>query len=132
MTTRDADYFSEKYGLTRTHSEVLHAATIVPPGRALDLGCGNGRNSLYLAANGHQLIFLVIGEQNTRFIQQTRKFVEHGKYLQKIMSPEALTLTGPGMIKANADYATGKSARQAAAIRRCDAASPAFSTKPAK
>jgi tellurite methyltransferase len=49
---RDADYFSQKYGLTRTHSEVLHAATIVPPGRALDLGCGNGRNSLYLAANG--------------------------------------------------------------------------------
>ena len=49
---RDADYFSQKYSLTRTHSEVLHAATIVPPGRALDLGCGNGRNSLYLAANG--------------------------------------------------------------------------------
>ncbi|HCI6732137.1 TPA: tellurite methyltransferase, partial [Klebsiella variicola subsp. variicola] len=24
MTTRDADYFSDKYGLTRTHSEVLH------------------------------------------------------------------------------------------------------------
>lgn len=47
MTKRDADYFSQKYSLTRTHSEVLHAATIVPPGRALDLGCGNGRNSLY-------------------------------------------------------------------------------------
>jgi tellurite methyltransferase len=30
MTTRDADYFSEKYGLTRTHSEVLHG---VFPGR---------------------------------------------------------------------------------------------------
>ncbi|WP_281074313.1 tellurite resistance methyltransferase TehB [Klebsiella quasivariicola] len=52
MTIRDADYFTEKYSLTRTHSEVLHAATVVPPGRALDLGCGNGRNSLYLAANG--------------------------------------------------------------------------------
>ena len=43
---------------------------------------------------GHQLVFLVIGERNTRFIQQTRKFVEHSLYLQKIMSPEALTLTG--------------------------------------
>ncbi len=41
----------------------------------------------------HQLIFLVIGERNTRFIQQTRKFVEHGKYLQN-NEPEALTLTG--------------------------------------
>ncbi|HCK0349771.1 TPA: tellurite methyltransferase, partial [Klebsiella pneumoniae] len=26
MTKRDADYFSQKYSLTRTHSEVLHAA----------------------------------------------------------------------------------------------------------
>ncbi|HBR2298975.1 tellurite resistance methyltransferase TehB, partial [Klebsiella pneumoniae] len=24
MTKRDADYFSQKYSLTRTHSEVLH------------------------------------------------------------------------------------------------------------
>ncbi|MDF7680933.1 tellurite resistance methyltransferase TehB [Enterobacteriaceae bacterium ESL0689] len=52
MTACDENYFSEKYGLTRTHSEVVHAATLIPPGRALDLGCGNGRNSLYLAANG--------------------------------------------------------------------------------
>ena len=52
MTSRDENYFTEQYGLTRTHSEVLHAATKVAPGKTLDLGCGNGRNSLYLAANG--------------------------------------------------------------------------------
>jgi len=55
MTQVDEKYFTEKYGLTRTHSEVLAAAALVPPGKTLDLGCGNGRNSLYLAANGYSV-----------------------------------------------------------------------------
>ncbi|MRS15784.1 tellurite resistance methyltransferase TehB [Enterobacteriaceae bacterium RIT691] len=55
MTLRDENYFTETYGLTRTHSEVLHAVTRVQPGKTLDLGCGNGRNSLYLAAKGYEV-----------------------------------------------------------------------------
>ena len=46
------DYYTEKYGLTRTHSEILNAVNYVQPGKALDLGCGSGRNSLYLNLKG--------------------------------------------------------------------------------
>ncbi len=52
MTVKSESYYSEKYGLTATHSDVINAATIVPPGKALDLGCGGGRNSLYLNQKG--------------------------------------------------------------------------------
>ena len=55
MAQVDENYFTDKYGLTRTHSEVLAAAALIPPGKTLDLGCGNGRNSLYLAANGYSV-----------------------------------------------------------------------------
>jgi len=54
-TRQSAEYFSQKHGLTRTHSEVLHAvqACALSPGYVLDAGCGNGRNTLFLAAQGH-------------------------------------------------------------------------------
>jgi len=52
MTNRPENYFTEKYALTATHSEVLNALKYIQPGKALDLGCGNGRNSLWLASQG--------------------------------------------------------------------------------
>ncbi|MDF7760518.1 tellurite resistance methyltransferase TehB [Kosakonia cowanii] len=55
MTMRDENYFTEKYGMTPTHSEVLNAMNYITPGKALDLGCGNGRNSLYLANRGFEV-----------------------------------------------------------------------------
>ncbi|AIR03588.1 MULTISPECIES: tellurite resistance methyltransferase TehB [Cedecea] len=52
MTEKSESYYSEKYGLTATHSDVLHAVKYVAPGKTLDLGCGGGRNSLYLNQKG--------------------------------------------------------------------------------
>lgn len=52
MNKKPENYYTEKYSLTATHSEVLNAAAIVPPGKTLDLGCGSGRNSLYLNLKG--------------------------------------------------------------------------------
>lgn len=70
MTPRDENYFTEKYGLTRTHSEVLSAARVITPGKALDLGCGNGRNSLYLAANGFDV---TAWDRNNMSIENLRR-----------------------------------------------------------
>lgn len=43
-----AHYSALKYELTPTHSEVLSATQLIHSGKALDLGCGSGRNALYL------------------------------------------------------------------------------------
>ena len=37
MIIRDENYFTDKYELTRTHSEVLEAVKVVKPGKTLDL-----------------------------------------------------------------------------------------------
>nr|WP_202961543.1 SAM-dependent methyltransferase TehB [Gilliamella apicola] len=38
--------------MTKTYSEVISATKIIQIGKALDLGCGSGRNSLYLQLQG--------------------------------------------------------------------------------
>ncbi|WP_158782629.1 tellurite resistance methyltransferase TehB [Pantoea sp. BAV 3049] len=52
MNSKADSYYTEKYQLTAPHSEVVEAVSLMEPGRALDLGCGNGRNSLYLNLKG--------------------------------------------------------------------------------
>lgn len=47
-----ADYFNKKYGMSATHSAVRAAEGIVPVGKVLDMGCGQGRNALYLGLKG--------------------------------------------------------------------------------
>lgn len=60
------DYFSKKHELTRTHSELIEAYPRLhpqaQPPRALDVGCGRGRNSLYLALQGWQVDALELSD----------------------------------------------------------------------
>lgn len=52
------EYTQKKYGVTRTHSEVIAAVPFIKKGHVLDLGCGSGRNALYLHKLGYHVTAL--------------------------------------------------------------------------
>lgn len=43
---------NSRFGLNPAHSEVVAASQLIQPCAALDMGCGTGRNSLYLSSLG--------------------------------------------------------------------------------
>lgn len=43
---------NSRYGLNPAHSEVVDACKVIEPCHALDMGCSNGRNALYLGQRG--------------------------------------------------------------------------------
>lgn len=43
---------NSRYGLNPAHSEVVEASKIIEPCEALDMGCGSGRNALFLSQLG--------------------------------------------------------------------------------
>ena len=56
MTTPEAAAErNARLGLNPPHSEVVEACRTMQPGDALDMGCGSGRNALYLSALGFRV-----------------------------------------------------------------------------
>ncbi|TCP94781.1 tellurite methyltransferase [Cricetibacter osteomyelitidis] len=66
-----ADYFSKKYNMTATHSEVKSAVEIIKPCKVLDLGCGQGRNSLFLSLLGYDVTAWDHNETGLQFLAST-------------------------------------------------------------
>ena len=72
---RPIDYFHQKYGLTPPHTDVvtLIEEHQITPGRLLDLGCGQGRNTLYLAEQGFDVTAY---DLNQKMLQGLREIIE--------------------------------------------------------
>lgn len=64
------DYFYKKYQLSPTHSEILAAIPYLQGGRALDVGCGQGRNTLYLSQHDFEVDAWDINPQSLQKLQQ--------------------------------------------------------------
>lgn len=47
---------NSRYGLSAVHSEVVDACKVIEPCDALDMGCSNGRNTLYIAQLGFNVV----------------------------------------------------------------------------
>ena len=67
------DYFPKKYNSNPVHSEVLEAMQFLSPGKALDLGCGQGRNALFLAQQGFEVTAV---DQNELALEILQSIVE--------------------------------------------------------
>ncbi|SPY33084.1 SAM-dependent methyltransferase TehB [Pasteurella canis] len=65
------DYFNKKYNMTATHSEVKNAVNILSPCKVLDLGCGQGRNSLFLSLLGYNVTSWDHNENSIKFLTDT-------------------------------------------------------------
>lgn len=73
------DYYHKKYDLTATHSEVINAVSHVQSGTALDLGCGRGRNALYLNLKGFDV---TAWDHNTDTINALNQIIQQDNLSQ--------------------------------------------------
>lgn len=70
------DYFYKKYQLSPTHSEILAATPYLQGGRALDVGCGQGRNALYLSQLSQHSFEVDAWDVNPSSLQKLQQIID--------------------------------------------------------
>ncbi len=67
------DYYQKKYKLSATHSEMQELMAHIQSGDALDLGCGSGRNALFLQQQGFNVTAF---DANPNAIEKLQHIIE--------------------------------------------------------
>jgi len=68
--TENGDVIAEH--IFTPESDILDAAKIIKPCKVLDLGCGQGRNSLYLSLKGYDVTSWDHNENSIAFLNETK------------------------------------------------------------
>jgi tellurite methyltransferase len=71
----NARYLAGERGESKPSPLVIEAAAALPGGRALDLACGAGRNALFLAKNGWDVVAIDGSAEAIRVVKQRAKRV---------------------------------------------------------
>ncbi|MCY1161095.1 putative S-adenosyl-L-methionine-dependent methyltransferase TehB [compost metagenome] len=90
------DYFYKKYQLSPTHSEILAATPYLQGGRALDVGCGQGRNALYLSQLSQHSFEVDAWDVNANSLQKLQQIID-AEGIQKIYVQQRDLNTDPSI-----------------------------------
>ncbi|MBE2896669.1 SAM-dependent methyltransferase TehB [Pasteurellaceae bacterium HPA106] len=67
------NFGAKKYNMTATHSDVVRTMDVISQGKALDLGCGQGRNALFLAKMGFDVDAYDRNEASIAFLNNVKE-----------------------------------------------------------
>ncbi|PID43443.1 MAG: tellurite resistance methyltransferase TehB [Proteobacteria bacterium] len=70
---RPEDYYQKKYRISDTHPEVLEVVRYIQSGKAMDMGCGRGRNALFLQRQGFDVSAF---DANREFVNTLQNIIE--------------------------------------------------------
>ncbi len=66
---RSVDYFHKTHNLTMPHTDIVAATNIIQPCKAFDLGCGQGRNTLFLNSLGFEMTSVDVNPNSVNFLK---------------------------------------------------------------
>lgn len=88
------NFAQKKYSFSKTHSEVLGLLPDIAPCKVLDLGCGQGRNSIYMALHGFDVTAVDYQAEKIKTLQEISTENDFKKFSAKIYDINTASIKG--------------------------------------